>query len=204
MHSTTRTAGRTLWVAARAIVLFTIVLGIGYTLLITGIGQLAFPDQANGSLLRDHNGGVVGSALIGQPYLDSSGAPLPQFFQPRPSAAGDGYAGDNSSGSNYGPENQNLIAAIAERKLEVARFNGVTPGEVPADAVTASGSGLDPHISPEYALLQVRRVANARGLTVGAVGELVHSLVRPPDFGYLGESTVNVLQLNLALQGLGG
>src|SRR5688572_18741405 len=151
---TTRTAARTHWVAIRAMLIFTLVLGVAYTAVVTGIGQLALPAQANGSVIRSGEE-VVGSSLIGQSFTDAAGEPLPDWFQPRPSAAGAGYDAGASSGSNLGPENADLIAAIAERKAQVAAFNGVSPDEVPADAVTASGSGLDPHISPEYALLQV-------------------------------------------------
>jgi potassium-transporting ATPase KdpC subunit len=200
--STTRTAVRTHWVAIRAMLLFTLVLGVGYTLVVTGIGQLVLPAQANGSVVRSGDE-VVGSALIGQAFTDADGNPLPEWFQSRPSAAGDGYDAGASSGSNYGPENSDLIAAIEERKAQVAEFNGVSEAEVPADAVTASASGLDPHISPEYALLQVARVAEARGLEESEVRELVESRIQARDLGYLGEPTVNVLQLNLALEELG-
>jgi len=196
--STTRTAVRTHWVAIRAMLLFTLVLGVGYTLVITGIGQLALPAQANGSVVRSGDE-VVGSALIGQSFTDADGNPLPEWFQSRPSAAGDGYDAGASSGSNWGPENSDLIAAIEERKAQVAEFNGVSEAEVPADAVTASSSGLDPHISPEYALLQVARVAEARGLEESEVRELVESRIQARDLGYLGEPTVNVVRLNLAL-----
>ena len=200
--SSTRTAARTHWVAVRAMLIFTAVLGVAYTLVVTGIGQVVLPAQANGSVVRSGDE-VVGSALIGQSFTDASGEPLPEWFQPRPSAAGDGYDGGASSGSNWGPENDDLIAAIEERKAQVAAFDGVAPEDVPVDAVTASGSGLDPHISPEYALLQVARVAEARGLEESAVRELVESRIQARDLGYLGEPTVNVLQLNLALAGLG-
>ncbi|MFB9307695.1 K+-transporting ATPase ATPase C chain [Agromyces hippuratus] len=200
--SSTRTAVRTHWVAVRAMLIFTAVLGVAYTLLITGIGQVVLPAQANGSLIRSGDE-VVGSTLIGQSFTDASGEPLPEWFQPRPSAAGDGYDGGASSGSNHGPENADLIAAIEERKAQVAEFNGVSEADVPADAVTASASGLDPHISPEYALLQVARVADERGLPESEVRELVESRIQARDLGYLGEPTVNVLQLNLALSELG-
>jgi K+-transporting ATPase ATPase C chain len=200
--STTRTAVRIHWVAVRAMLLFTLVLGVGYTLAITGIGQLALPAQANGSVVRSGDD-VVGSALIGQSFTDADGNPRPEWFQSRPSAAGDGYDGGASSGSNYGPENSDLISAIEERKVQVAEFNGVSEAEVPADAVTASASGLDPHISPEYALLQVARVAEARALEESEVRELVESKIQARDLGYLGEPSVNVLQLNLALEELG-
>jgi K+-transporting ATPase ATPase C chain len=183
--------------------LFTLVLGVGYTLVITGIGQLALPAQANGSVVSSGDE-VVGSALIGQSFTDADGNPLPEWFQSRPSAAGGGYDAGASSGSNQGPENSDLIAAIEERKAQVAEFNGVPPEDVPVDAVTASSSGLDPHISPEYALLQVPRVAAERGLQEAEVRELVESRIQARDLGYLGEPTVNVLQLNLALAELEG
>ncbi|MBM7832036.1 K+-transporting ATPase ATPase C chain [Agromyces cerinus] len=200
--SSTRTAVRTHWVAVRAMLIFTLVLGVAYTIVVTGIGQVILPAQANGSVERSGDE-VVGSALIGQSFTDASGEPLPEWFQPRPSAAGDGYDGGASSGSNQGPENADLIAAIEERKAQVAEFNGVSEADVPADAVTASASGLDPHISPEYALLQVARVADERGLPESEVRELVESRIQARDLGYLGEPTVNVLQLNLALSELG-
>ena len=200
--STTRTTARTYWVAIRAMLLFTLVLGIGYTAVITGIGQVILPAQANGSIVRSGDE-VVGSALIGQSFADADGTPLPEWFQPRPSAAGDGYDAGASSGSNLGPENVDLVAAIEERTAQVAEFNGVPESEVPADAVTASASGLDPHISPEYARVQVARVAEARGLPESEVLDLVESRIQARDLGYLGEPTVNVLQLNLALEELG-
>lgn len=196
--STTRTAVRTHWVAIRAMLLFTLVLGVAYTIVVTGIGQVILPAQANGSVVKSGDE-VVGSALIGQSFSDADGNPLPEWFQPRPSAAGDGYDAGASSGSNYGPENEDLITAIAERTTQVAEFNGVSEADVPADAVTASGSGLDPHISPEYARLQVARVADARGVPESEVADLVESRIQARDLGYLGEPTVNVLQLNLAL-----
>jgi K+-transporting ATPase ATPase C chain len=200
--STTRTTARTHWVAIRAMLLFTLVLGVAYTTVVTGIGQVVLPAQANGSLERSGDE-VVGSALIGQSFADADGEPLPEWFQPRPSAAGDGYDGGASSGSNWGPENADLIAAIEERKAQVAEFDGVDEADVPTDALTASASGLDPHISPEYALQQVPRVAGERGLPESEVRELVESRIQARDLGYLGEPTVNVLQLNLALSELG-
>ncbi|HET6672898.1 MAG TPA: potassium-transporting ATPase subunit KdpC [Agromyces sp.] len=199
----TSTTVRTHWVAIRAMLLFTSVLGVAYTIVITGIGHAILPAQANGSVVRS-GGEVIGSALIGQSFTDAAGDPLPEWFQPRPSAAGDGYDGGASSGSNLGPENADLVAAIEERKAQVAEFNGVTESEVPVDAVTASASGLDPHISPEYARLQVDRIATARGLPERDVAELVESRIQARDLGYLGEPTVNVLQLNLALAELEG
>jgi K+-transporting ATPase ATPase C chain len=160
---------RQTWTALRALLIFTAVLGLGYPLVVLGIGQLALPTQANGSLIRVDSG------------------------------AGAGYDGAASSGSNYGPENADLIAAIEERRTAIADFEGVDPADVPADALTASASGLDPHISPAYALLQVTRVADARGLDVAAVRELVELHTQGRDLGYLGEATVNVLELNMGL-----
>ncbi|EWT02317.1 potassium transporter KtrA, partial [Intrasporangium chromatireducens Q5-1] len=177
----------------------TVVLGVVYPLAITGIGQLVFPWQSNGSIVTTSDGEPVGSALIGQSFTDAAGNPLPEYFQPRPSAAGDGYDAGASSGSNLGPENPDLIAAIAERRAQIAAFNGVQPSEVPADAVTASGSGLDPHISPAYAAIQVQRVAEARGLPVETVRALVASHTQDRDLGYLGQPRINVLELNLAV-----
>lgn len=193
---------RSLGVAVRAMIVFTVVLGLGYTLLITGIGQIFFPAQANGSLIRDDAGDTVGSALIGQSFADADGLPLPEYFQSRPSAAGDGYDGGASSGSNLGPENADLVSSIEERRTAIAAFEGVDPDEIPADALTASASGLDPHISPDYARLQVPRVAAARDLPVSEVGALVESRIHSRDLGFLGEPRVNVLELNLALDAI--
>lgn len=200
--TSTRQTARTHWVALRAMLVLTVVLGLAYPLAVTAIGQIALPAQANGSLVRN-GGDVVGSALIGQSFTDAAGEPLPEWFQSRPSAAGDGYDGGASSGSNLGPENEDLIAAIEERKARVVELDGVEEPDVPADAVTASASGLDPHISPEYALLQVDRVADARGLDEAEVRALVEDHIQAPDLGFLGEPTVNVLRLNLELAELG-
>jgi K+-transporting ATPase ATPase C chain len=183
--------------------IFTAVLGIGYTAVITGIGQLVLPWQSNGSTVTANNQ-VVGSALIGQSFTDKKGNALPQWFQSRPSAAGTGYDSSASSGSNYGPNNADLVKAITERKAAIAKLDGVSQASIPADAVTASASGLDPDISPAYALEQVNRVAKARGLSQTAVRNLVSAQTRAPDLGYLGQSTVNVLELNLALAQLKG
>lgn len=202
MNTTLRSSLRTTAVAVRTLLLCTLVLGLGYTLLITGIGQLLLPARADGSPLRDGDGQIVGSTLIGQSFLDEEGEPLPEYFQSRPSAAGDGYDGRSSSGTNHGPENPELIAAIGERRTEIAAFNGVPEEDVPADALTASASGLDPHISPEYAALQTARVAEARGLPLDRVEDLVAEYTQGRDLGYLGEPTVNVASLNLALDEL--
>lgn len=196
-----RTAVRTHLVALRAMLLFTLVLGVGYTLVVNGLGQLALPAQSNGSLLTV-DGRPAGSALIGQSFTDADGAPRPEYFQSRPSAAGDGYDGGASGGSNLGPENADLTAAITARRAQIAEFEGVASSEVPVDALTASASGLDPHISPAYAALQLDRVARARELPADEVRRLVDQATASPDLGYLGEPTVNVLRLNLALDEL--
>ncbi len=196
-----RVTGQT-WTALRALLILTVVLGLGYPLVVLGLGQLLLPAQANGSLVRVDDE-IVGSSLLGQSFADADGDPLPEWFQPRPAAAGDGYDGAASSGSNYGPENADLIAAIEERRAAIAEFNGVDPQDVPADALTASASGLDPHISPAYARLQVARVAEARGLDEADVRDLVEQHIQGRDLGYLGDPTVNVLELNVALAALG-
>lgn len=193
---------RTLGIAARLTLTLTVVLGVLYPLLITGVGQLALERQANGSLVRDRSGAVVGSRLIGQSFTDADGKPLPQYFQPRPSAAGDGYDPTASGGSNLGPESAQLIEAIGERRRAIAAFNHVPPSTVPPDAVTSSGSGLDPDISPAYAAIQVERVARARSLDAATVRRLVAAHTRERDLGFLGEPRVNVLTLNLALDQL--
>jgi K+-transporting ATPase ATPase C chain len=198
MNATARGTGRQYGVALRALLVFTAVLGIAYPLVVTGIGQLAFPSQANGSTATSH-GKVVGSSLIGQSFTDKKGNALPQWFQSRPSAAGDGYDGGASSGSNLGPNNADLLKAVTERTKAIEKTDGVPADRIPADAVTASGSGLDPHISPAFALLQVDAVAKARGISPDRVRALVDSHIQQRDLGYLGEPTVNVLQLNIAL-----
>lgn len=193
-----RTSARQLGVALRAVAVLTLALGIAYPLAVTGIGQAVAPSPANGSPVSA-DGTTVGSALIGQGFTDDDGAALPQWFQSRPSAAGDGYDGGASGGSNLGPTNPDLAAAIEERREAVAELEGVSPDEVPADAVTASSSGLDPHISPDYARLQVDRVAAERGLDAGTVRMLVDDAVEGRMGGVLGEPAVNVLKLNIAL-----
>ena len=198
MNPTTRTFG----VALRAMAVFTVVLGLGYTFAVTGLGQLLLPDRANGSLIANADGETVGSALLGQSFTDADSLPLPLYFQPRPSAAGDGYDAGASSGSNLGPNSPDLVALVADRRAAIAAFESVAPEDVPADAVTASGSGLDPQISPAYALLQAPRVAAARGLATAEVEALVTSRMQARDLGFLGEERVNVLELNLALDRL--
>jgi K+-transporting ATPase ATPase C chain len=183
--------------ALRAVLAFTVLCGVAYPLVVLGIGQAAFGDRADGSLVRV-DGQVVGSSLLGQPFTE------PEYLHPRPSAAGAGYDGAASSGSNLGPSDDGLLATIAERAAAYRRENGL-PGdaEVPVDAVTASGSGLDPHISIANARLQARRVAEARGLTVDAVLAVIdHATERRP-LGILGDDGVDVLDANLALDALG-
>ena len=184
---------RQYWVALKVLLVFTVVLGIIYPAVITGIAVLA-PAQANGSLVSV-KGKTVGSSLIGQSFTDTKGTALPQWFQSRPSAVN--YDGGASGGSNQGTESSALVKAIHERQAALHANDGVL--RAPADAVTASASGLDPHISPDYAREQVARVAAARGLKELDVAMLVNSMVQPRMLGYLGDPTVNVLELNIAL-----
>ncbi|MBD5831640.1 potassium-transporting ATPase subunit KdpC [Janibacter melonis] len=197
-----RGTARTLWVATLALLLLTLVLGLGYTGAVTAAAQLVVPGRADGSLVHDRDDRVVGSSLLGQSFTDAVGAALPGYFQSRPSAAGDGYDGRASGGSNLGPEDPGLVATIRERRAEVAEREGVSPSAVPADAVTASASGLDPHISPRYAQIQVPRVARERGLPQAEVRRLVAEHTRGRDLGYLGDPAVDVLALNLSLDEL--
>ena len=254
--------GRHLVASAIMLLGVTLVLGFGYPLVVTGLSQLFFHQQANGSLLY-RNGKLVGSALLGQSFTDSKGNPLPQYFQPRPSAAGAGYDASSSGASNLGPSNPLLIGfvpgvntvgldgnpsatnpfatkadpacvptdpkgnpvtspvpgqkyakasdgsyvcdpnTIPQRAIAYRAFNGLAANaSVPVDAVTASGSGLDPDISVQNALDQAPRVARARHLATAQVTALVHRYTQGRQWGFLGEPTVNVLKLNLALDGL--
>jgi K+-transporting ATPase ATPase C chain len=171
----------------------TLVLGVLYPLAITGISQVLFPHQANGSLVTA-GGKVVGSELIGQNFAK------PEYFQPRPSAAGnDGYDPTASGGSNYGPTNQKLVDRVKGSIDKFRKDNPDYTGPIPADLVTTSGSGLDPHISPDSATAQAARVAKARGASTDQMTRLVAQFTEGPELGVLGEPRVNVLKLNLAL-----
>ena len=173
------------------VALFTLMLGLAYPLTVTGIAQTVFPAQANGSLIRDADGTVVGSALIGQPFAGAG------YLHPRPSAAGDGYDGAASSGSNYGPLNEDLRTRVAESATAIRAADGA--GAIPADAVTTSASGLDPDISPEYARLQTRRIATARGVPVQEVQAVIDQQAEGALLGFIGQPRVNVLVTNRAL-----
>jgi potassium-transporting ATPase KdpC subunit len=170
----------------------TILLGLVYPLVVTGLAQVMFPNQANGQLIKDRNGAIVGSRIIGQPFSS------PGFFRSRPSAAGDaGYDANGSSGSNLGPTNKKLIDRIHD---DVVKAQVENPGvAVPIDLVTTSGSGLDPHISPASAEFQVPRVARERNMSEDELRRLVGSHTLPRQFGFLGEPAVNVLELNMDL-----
>jgi K+-transporting ATPase ATPase C chain len=180
-----------------------LLLGGIYPLAVWGVGRIAFRHQADGSFVTV-NGKTVGSALIGQNFTDKAGNPLPQYFQPRPSAAGNGYDPTSSGGSNLGPSNPTLIANQIPTRANAYRVFNRLPADalVPVDAVTASGSGLDPDISVANALDQAPRVATARNVDPARVIALVHQHIRGRAWGILGERTVNVLDLNVALDNL--
>lgn len=211
-----------------------VLLGVIYPVAVFGVSQLLFKDNANGSFVKNKDGQVIGSSLIGQAFVDSSGNPDPKYFQPRPSAAGSGYDALASGGSNLGPSNPKLIApatgpncylvdktdadgnpllgpdgkpvqecygdTVPGRIATYREFNNLgSDVEIPVDAVTSSGSGLDPHISVANAKLQAQRVADARNLTVDAVNSLIAKHTEGRAWGFLGEKVVNVLDLNLDL-----
>ena len=192
--------------ALRGLLVFTVITGIAYPLLIFGVAQAAFHHQANGSQVSFH-GRVVGSSLLCQEFMDAKGNPLPQYFQPRPSEAVNPVAKTKdygcdpvfSAASNLGPTNPVLIQNIKTRQKQIAAFDHVKISQIPADAVTASGSGLDPDISPQNAAIQVNRVAAARHVSPAAIRALVSQQTQGRILGFLGEPEVNVLQLNIAL-----
>ena len=175
--------------------LFTVVtmilVGGGYHVVLWGIGRVLFPAQADGSLIRRADGTLVGSRLIAQKFT------RPEYFRPRPSAVE--YNAASTGGSNYGPSNPDHVKSVQERLDAVGALEGVAPGQVPSEMVTASGGGLDPDIPPAAAELQASRVAHARGVPIERVRELIRSHTQAPAFGFLGRAVVNVLELNLAL-----
>jgi K+-transporting ATPase ATPase C chain len=177
--------------------LFCVITGLVYPGVVTALAQLLLPHQANGSLIQTTGGQVIGSELIGQPF---SGV---QYFHARPSAAGSGYDGSASGGTNKGPTDAKLADTLVAQAVDSAvKLDGAVKGRVPSDLVTSSGSGLDPHISPASALLQVARVARARHADSAAVRALVERHVEGRQFGFFGEPRVNVLVLNLALDSI--
>ncbi len=195
---------RQLVAAVRGWIIFTVICGLAYPLVVFGIGQVAFHDHANGSLVS-FRGKIVGSSLLCQEFVNAKGSPLPQYFQPRPSAATSGAAGDfgcdplYSAATNLGPDNPSLVTLVRQREKAVALLDHVPTAAIPADAVTASGSGLDPDISPANAAIQVGRVAAARHVSPAAMRALVAQYTSGRPLGILGEPVVNVLLLNIAL-----
>ncbi|MDG5497369.1 potassium-transporting ATPase subunit KdpC [Niveispirillum sp. BGYR6] len=171
----------------------TVLTGIAYPLSVTGVAKLAFPDQADGSLIRRPDGSVLGSALVGQSFT------RPDYFWSRPSAAGKGYDAANSGATNLGPSSAALVDQVSKRVAALKAANPDAVGPVPVDLVTSSASGLDPHISPAAALWQAPRVAAARGLSLAQVQGLISGATQGRTLGFLGEPVVNVLKLNLAL-----
>ncbi|MFF8377097.1 potassium-transporting ATPase subunit C [Streptomyces sp. NPDC015661] len=212
MNNSAANTGRVLWAGLRALLVLTVICGVLYPLAVTGIAQVAFPGKANGSEIKDASGKVVGSALIGQTYLTGDKPDL-RWFQPRPSnglganSVNTRYKLILSGATNRSGDNADLIKWVTDAKAAVVKDNSVdgyrvNPADVPADAVTSSGSGLDPHISPEYAKLQVHRVAEKNHLTVARVDELVAEHTDDRMLGFIGEPRVNVLELNVALREL--
>src|SRR5713226_7455398 len=191
--------------ALRGLLLFTVICGIIYPVVMFGVAQVAFHKQANGSMVS-YKGQVVGSSLLCQEFVDAKGNPLPQYFQPRPSAAVNSasktdYGCDPgfSAASNLGPNNPTLVQSIKQRQNQIAAFDHVKISQIPPDAVTASASGLDPYISPQNAAIQLNRVATARHASPVAIMALVNQYTQGRTLGFLGEPRVNVLNLNIAL-----
>ncbi|KOG90424.1 potassium-transporting ATPase subunit KdpC [Streptomyces varsoviensis] len=212
MNNSLRGTVRLLGAGLRAMLVLTLVCGVIYPLVVTGIAQTAFHDKANGSEVKAA-GRPAGSSLLGQTYTldkkDKDGNPLPdpKYFQPRPSAAGPNtentqYSLTVSGASNLAADSKVLLASVEQRRKDVAEFNGVSPAAVPPDALTASASGVDPDISPAYAKLQTERVAKANHLPEDKVADLVADHTEGRIAGFLGDPRVNVLELNIALQKL--
>ncbi|WP_432016644.1 potassium-transporting ATPase subunit C [Streptomyces hydrogenans] len=218
MNNSAANTGRVLWAGLRALLVLTVITGVLYPLAVTGVAQLVFPGKANGSEIKSE-GRVVGSELIGQAYNlpmkegEETAAPDLKWFQPRPSnglgsnSVNTQYSIILSGATNRSGDNEDLIQWVKDAKAAVIKDNSVSgytvkPSDVPADAVTSSGSGLDPHISPEYAKLQVHRVAEKNHLTVAQVDKLVADHTDGRILGFVGEPRVNVLQLNIALKEL--
>ncbi|MCD2468668.1 potassium-transporting ATPase subunit C [Streptomyces sp. MBT42] len=219
MNNSAANTGRVLWAGLRALLVLTVVCGVLYPLAVTGVAQLVFPGKANGSEITDASGKVVGSELIGQTYNlpvkdgEEAASPDLKWFQPRPSNGlgtnnvNTQYAIILSGATNRSGDNKDLIQWVKDAKAAVIKDNStasytVRPSDVPADAVTSSGSGLDPHISPEYAKLQVHRIAEKNNLDVKQVEKLVADHTDDRILGFIGEPRVNVLQLNIALKEL--
>ena len=184
---------KTLFIALRVTLVTLVVTGLAYPLAATGLAQVLFPSRANGSLVRDDHGNVIGSELVGQPFAS------PAYFQPRPSAAGAGHDATASGGSNLGTTSRKLRDRATADAARLRAENPDATGPIPGELVTASASGLDPHLSPEAALWQVARVAVVRGIAPERVQALVRDRIEGRDLGFLGEPRVNVLLLNLAL-----
>ncbi|MEU6976586.1 potassium-transporting ATPase subunit C [Streptomyces sp. NPDC046371] len=219
MNTSVGSTGRLIWAGLRALLVLTVVCGVLYPLAVTGIAQLAFPGKANGSEIKDASGKVVGSELIGQTYDlpmkegEETAAPDLKWFQPRPSnglgsnSVNTRYELILSGATNRSGDNADLVKWVTDAKAAVVKDNStadykVKPSDVPAEAVTSSGSGLDPHISPEYAKLQVHRVAERNKLDVAKVERLVDEHTDGRILGFIGEPRVNVLRLNIALRAL--
>ncbi|WP_181787811.1 potassium-transporting ATPase subunit KdpC [Streptomyces phytophilus] len=197
MNTSARSTARLLFSALRALLVLTVVTGVIYPLVITGVAQSAFPDRANGSKV-EHEGREAGSELIGQSWnIKGTDKPDPRWFQPRPSNSA--YDPLATGPSNLGASDATLVKTVKEARQQAASFNGVPPSAVPKDAVTGSGSAIDPHISPAYAEIQVDRVAKENGLSERQVANLVKDHEKGRDLGFLGNEKVNVLELNLSL-----
>ncbi|MBO1335657.1 potassium-transporting ATPase subunit C [Streptomyces sp. VRA16 Mangrove soil] len=213
MNNSVGNTGRLLWAGFRALILLTVVCGVLYPLAVTGVAQAAFHDKANGSEIKNSAGKVAGSSLIGQSYTDKNGKPDLKWFQGRPqnglgtNSVNTQYKLILSGATNLAGDNPELVKQVKQAKAAVIKDNStatykVEASEIPADAVTSSGSGLDPAISPEYADLQVHRVAERNHLSVAQVRKLVDEHTSGRILGFMGEPTVNVLELNIALQQL--